>query len=104
MDQSVIAGNNPEGVEYKMAAVSSAGDFMMVYIPYGRKTIIHTSQLRATRLRAWWFNPRDGRAIRAGEFDNTGSREFVPSSIGRGSDWVLVIDDATKNYPEPNAF
>lgn len=104
MDQSVIAGDNPEGVEYKMAAISSAGDFMMVYIPYGEKTVVNTSQLRAARLRAWWFNPRDGRAIRAGEFDNMGSREFVPSSIGRGSDWVLVIDDAAKNYPEPNAL
>jgi hypothetical protein len=52
----------------------------------------------------WWFNPRDGRCIKLGEFDNTGSREFVPTSVGRGSNWVLVLDDASKNYPEPNAL
>jgi hypothetical protein len=52
-------------------------------------------------LKAWWFNPRDGGAIPLGEFANSGSREFTPVSIGRGSDWVLVIDDASKNYPSP---
>jgi hypothetical protein len=104
MDTSAILGNNPEGVEYKMAAVSSAKNFMMVYIPYGRKTTVNTSAIKAPRLRGWWFNPRDGRCIPLGEFDNSGIREFTPSSVGRGSDWVLVLDDASQNYPEPNAL
>ncbi|MDN3655080.1 glycoside hydrolase family 140 protein [Ferruginibacter paludis] len=104
MDQSAIAGNNPEGLEYKMAAMSSAEDFMMVYIPYGRKTTVNTSKLAAPKLRGWWFNPRDGYTIALGEFDNTGSKEFTPTSVGRGSDWLLVLDDASKNYPEPSAY
>jgi hypothetical protein len=103
-DQAAIEGENPEGVEYKMAALSSDKDCMMVYIPYGRKTTVHTSGIKAARLRAWWFNPRDGRCISLGEFDNTGAREFIPTSVGRGSDWVLVLDDAAKNYPAPNAL
>jgi Protein of unknown function (DUF4038)/Putative collagen-binding domain of a collagenase len=104
MDQSVITGDNPEGLEYKMAAVSSDKDFMMVYIPYGRKTTVNTSALSGAKLRGWWFNPRDGYCISLGDFDNSGSKEFVPTSVGRGSDWVLVLDDASKNYPEPNAY
>lgn len=104
LNQRVIIGDNPEGVEYKMAAVSSAKDFMMVYIPYGRTTTINTSVVNATKLKGWWFNPRDGRCIALGEFDNTGNKEFTPTSVGRGSDWLLVIDDASKNYKEPNAF
>ena len=100
-DQSVIEGDNPEGVEYKVAAVSANNDFMMVYIPYGRKTTIATSKIKSSKLRGWWFNPRDGRTIAIGDFENTGSREFMPSSIGRGSDWVLIIDDASKNYSNP---
>jgi hypothetical protein len=103
MDQSAVIGDNPEGAEYKIAAVSSAKDFMMVYIPYGRKTTINTSKLSAGSLRGWWFNPRDGYTISLGVFENSGSKEFVPSSVGRGSDWVLVLDDASKNFPEPNA-
>lgn len=104
MDQSVITGDNPEGLEYKMAAVSTDKDFMMVYIPYGRKTTVNTSALSGAKLRSWWFNPRDGYCISLGDFDNAGSKEFVPTSVGRGSDWVLVLDDASKNYPEPNAY
>jgi hypothetical protein len=100
-DQSVIAGDNPEGPEYKVAAVAADGDFMMVYIPYGKKTTVNTTKIKSQKLKAWWFNPRDGGAIPLGEFPNGGSREFAPVSVGRGSDWVLVIDDASKNYPSP---
>ncbi|MBG9376233.1 glycoside hydrolase family 140 protein [Panacibacter sp. DH6] len=101
MDQSVITDENPEGVEYKVAAVSADKDFMFVYIPYGIKTTVDMSRIAAGTIRGWWFNPRDGRAIKLGEFGNTGKKTFTPTSVGRGSDWVLVLDDASKNYPPP---
>lgn len=100
-DQSAITGDNPEDVTYRVCAVSREKDFLMVYVPYGQKTTIKTSVLNAKKIRGWWFNPRDGRSIALGDFDNTGSQDFIPSSIGRGSDWVLVLDDAAKNYPDP---
>ncbi|CAN5413176.1 glycoside hydrolase family 140 protein [soil metagenome] len=104
MDQSAIVGENPEGIGYAIAAVSSEKDFMMVYIPDGRKTTLHISKLNATKIRGWWFNPRDGYTIPLGDFENKGNKEFIPTSVGRGSDWVLVLDDAAKNYTEPNAY
>lgn len=104
MDQSIIENDNPEGVEYRIAAVSADKDCMMVYIPYGQKTTIKTAALSASRLHAWWFNPRDGRTIALGEMENTGSKEFVPTSVGRGSDWLLIVDDASKNYPAPEGI
>lgn len=100
-DQSIIANENPEGLEYKVAAVSATKDFLMVYIPYGTKTTVRTSVLPAPNLRGWWFNPRDGRSVALGELTNTGTIEFVPRSVGRGSDWVLVLDDAKKAFPDP---
>jgi hypothetical protein len=100
-DQTVIADDNPEGPEYKVASVSRDKDFMMVYIPYGRKTTINTGGMMAKKLVAWWFNPRDGRTIAIPAFDNTGKKELTPSSVGRGSDWVVVIDDASKNFGDP---
>jgi hypothetical protein len=63
----LIIGDNPEGVEYKMAAVSKDGDFMFVYIPYGKKTNVNTSKIKSAKLKAWWFNPRDGGAIDLGD-------------------------------------
>jgi hypothetical protein len=100
-DQTVIAGDNPQTSEYKAAAVSQDGDFMMVYLPYGRKTTINTSKLKGQTLKGWWFNPRDGRTLAIGEFANSGDKEFAPHSEGRGSDWLLIIDDASKNYADP---
>ncbi|HEY4654377.1 MAG TPA: glycoside hydrolase family 140 protein [Cyclobacteriaceae bacterium] len=104
MDQSVLKGENPEGQQYKMAAVSSDKDFLMVYIPYGDKTTVNMEKLKASTIRGWWFNPRDGHVVSLGDFDNSGDREFTPTAVGRGSDWVLILDDASKNYSKPNGF
>jgi hypothetical protein len=103
-DQSVIESDNPEGVEYNVASVSSDSSFMMVYIPFGRKITINTSRIKAARIQGWWFNPRDGKTIAIPNFENIGVKEFMPSSKGRGSDWVLVLDDAGKNYANPETL
>lgn len=56
-------------------------------------------------LRAWWYDPRSGDAYPLGNFENGGS--FSPSWEHRirremgGPDWVLVVDDATQDYPPP---
>lgn len=100
-DQSLIKEDNPEGLQYKVAAVSEDRDLLLVYIPYGTKTTIKTAALNAEQLKGWWFNPRDGKTISLGTFKNTSTIEFNPTSIGRGSDWVLVLKDAAKNYPDP---
>lgn len=100
-DQTLIVDDNPENVEYKLASVSQDGDFMMVYIPYGSATKIDLRKLSGKSLRGWWFNPRDGRTIPLGTFENNGVKEFRPGSAGRGSDWLLIIDDAAKHYSDP---
>ncbi len=101
-DQSVIAQNNPEDLQYAMAAVSLDGDFLMAYLPYGQKTKISTAKIKGSKLNGWLFNPRDGRTIVLGTFNNTGTKEIAPQSVGRGSDWIVIIDDAAKNYANPH--
>jgi hypothetical protein len=32
---------------------------------------------------------------------NNGIKKFTPPSSGYGQDWVLVLDDAAKNYAKP---
>ena len=34
-------------------------------------------------------------------FDNQGTQAFVAPSEGFGSDWVLIVDDASKSYRPP---
>jgi len=57
--------------------------------------------IKGARVKAWWFNPRDGKATDIGEFANTGEREFTPPDKGEMLDWVLVLDDVAKNYQTP---
>jgi hypothetical protein len=55
-------------------------------------------------VKAWWFNPRTGEATTVGTFDNTGERAFTPPDRGEMIDWVLVLDDASKDYPAPGSI
>ncbi len=73
----------------------------MVYSPSARPFRVCTSNISGKRIRAWWFNPRTGQATRIGEFDNTGEKEFVSPYKGELLDWVLVLDDASRNFDPP---
>jgi hypothetical protein len=57
--------------------------------------------IKGPNVRAWWFNPRDGQSTAIGEFSNMGEKKFMPPNPGEMLDWVLVLDDAAKNYPAP---
>jgi len=100
-DQSIFVSKNPENSEYNVGSFSSAGGFLIAYLSYGRETTISTQKLNAIKLAGWLFNPRDGRSISLGSFENTGSKIIKPHSEGRGGDWVVIIEDANKNYINP---
>ncbi len=58
-------------------------------------------KMSGSRVQAYWYNPRNGTSTEIDVFDNTGTREFKPQYEGLGSDWVLVLDDASKRYKAP---
>jgi hypothetical protein len=78
-----------------------SGSYAMVYAPVGRPFKVRMDKITGDKVKAWWFNPRNGEAIVIGEFSNTGEREFNPPNPGESLDWILVLDDAAKNYPAP---
>jgi hypothetical protein len=75
--------------------------YAMVYAPVGRAFKVHLDKIAGTTVKAWWFNPRDGSAKEIGTFENKGEVGFIPPDKGELLDWVLVIDDASRNYPPP---
>jgi hypothetical protein len=77
------------------------GSYAMVYAPVSRPFTVRMSKISGSQVRAWWFNPRDGSSTSIGTFDNTGERTFTPPTPGEMIDWVLVLDDAARNYPAP---
>lgn len=58
-------------------------------------------KISGTEVTAFWYNPKSGESKDGGHFANTGQQIFTPPSAGYGQDWVLVIDDASKNYAKP---
>ncbi len=97
-----VATSVPGTGRYRFKATrDQAGTYAMVYAPVGRKFSVHMDKIQGPKVVAWWFNPRNGEAKRIGEFQNRGEREFTPPDLGEMTDWVLVLDDAAKNYAAP---
>jgi hypothetical protein len=94
----------PGAGRYRFVATrDTAGTYAMVYAPVGRAFKVHMDVIKGSQVKAWWFNPRDGKAMVLGTFENKGEREFTPPDKGEMLDWVLVLDDAAKNYPAPGS-
>jgi len=65
--------------------------------------LIHALLEAGAKVKAWWYNPRNGQSTAIGEFPNTGERELLPPDQGEMLDWVLVLDDPAKGYEAPGA-
>jgi len=106
-DDSVIVTDRvpssvPGAGRYRFVATrDTEGTYAMVYAPVGRAFKVRMDVIRGATVRAWWFNPRDGKATAIGTFENQGVREFTPPDPGELLDWVLVLDDASRKYPAP---
>jgi hypothetical protein len=99
-----VATRVPGAGRYAFVGTRDAeGRYAMVYVPAGREFSVRMDRITGTRVRAWWFNPRDGSAVEIGTFDNRGERRFMPPQPGEALDWVLVLDDAAQNFPPPGS-
>ena len=97
-----VSTSVPGAGRYRFVATrDSASTYAMVYAPVGRKFGVRMDVIQGSRVKAWWFDPRTGAATAIGEFANTGTREFNPPDSGETLDWVLVLDDASKHFPQP---
>jgi hypothetical protein len=97
-DQSVIASGQEDGEDHVQAALADDGSFLLAYLPHGHAVGIHMDRLSGNDVRGRWYDPRDGTWREIGGFTNKGVHEFDAPSRGDHSDWVLVLDDSTKNY------
>lgn len=97
-DQSLVT-DPLEGPE-RIQAIRGP-DHLFVYSASGIAFTLNLGRTSGARVKAYWYNPRNGTSTELGTFDNTGTREFKPQYEGLGSDWVLVVDDASKGYPPP---
>ena len=91
-----------EGRYHFSATRDTEGTYLMVYDPVGRKFTVRTDVIKGDKIKAWWYNPRNGKAKKIGTFTNDRQpKEFMPPEPGEMTDWILVLDDASCRYPAP---
>ena len=74
----------------------------MAYTYTGRPFSLKMGIVSGSMVKAWWYNPRNGKATEIGIFKNLGIKKFIPPQKPRtGDDWVLVLDDEAKHYAMP---
>ena len=98
-DQTIIS--NAMGANDHIQATRGK-DYLFIYSSQGKPVTVNMGKISGNKVLAYWYNPKNGEAKEAGSFDNKGQQIFTPASSGYGTDWVLVIDDVSKNYPAPN--
>ena len=76
-------------------------DYIFVYSSQGKKFTVNTDKISGSEIVTYWYNPRNGEVKQNGKSVKKPQQEFQPPTSGYGRDWVLVIDDASKNYNIP---
>jgi hypothetical protein len=76
--------------------------YAFVYTSQGHDMHVDLDALPWSRKKAWWFNPREGKASPIPEIPGDVEHRFdPPGEAGNDNDWVLVIENADKKWAAP---
>lgn len=91
-----------EGRYRFVATCDTDGTYAMIYCPVGHAFTVDMKVIKGTKVKAWWYNPRNGETTLFDTFDNVqDERTFISPDKGELTDWILVLDNAALNYPVP---
>ncbi|GAB3546770.1 glycoside hydrolase family 140 protein [Spirosoma fluminis] len=96
-DQSLIVENEYGPAERIQA--TRGKDYAFIYTSAGKPFTVNMGKVSGSQVTAYWFDPRKGEVKQAGSLSNKGQQKFSPPSTGYGQDWVLILDDAARQYP-----
>lgn len=90
-DQSLIAGE--QGERYDRLLATRGKNYAFVYAYNGREMEIDATKLSGKKIKASWYNPRNGKTTAIGQFPRSKTLKFDPPGEKKdGNDWVLVMD------------
>lgn len=100
--QSLLVSDPGVGAGHIQATRDADGSYAFVYSPAGLPFTLSRSALPGETLTACWFDPRTGQSQAPWRIARAAALSFVPPAGGQ--DWVLVLDDAARNYPPPGTI
>ena len=66
-----VATSVPGEGRYRFVATrDEEGTYAMIYVPVGRAFKVNLNVIKGEKIKAWWYNPRNGRATKIGTFVN----------------------------------
>ncbi|MGE0372705.1 MAG: DUF4038 domain-containing protein [Gammaproteobacteria bacterium] len=96
------------------ATTGGDGHYALVYFPGADiRADLDLGALSGNTIAAWWYNPADGhtyddKGVRQEQPEpfmklgrDTATQSFDPPGSSHEQDWILVLDDASMNYPAP---
>lgn len=89
-DQGMILSDAGEGSSRMIATRDALRRYAFVYVPLAEQTVEVDLGRLAGPVKAWWFDPRNGKVHDAGQFTHQ-ARQVFTSPIA-GPDWVLGFD------------
>jgi len=95
-DQSLIEENDYGPADRIQA--TRGNDYAFVYTAAGKPVTVNSGKISGTEFKAHWYDPGKGEVTLIGTFPNRGKHRFSAPASGYGKDWILVLDDAAKNY------
>lgn len=102
-DQELIAWGQCSGGGHVQATRCAEGSYALIYVPLaGWRVGVDLERLSGHQWRAWWYDPRTGKAEPTGVHVTDAEAEF--RSPADGPDWVLVIDAADRGFPPPGTL
>jgi hypothetical protein len=85
-----------QGKRYEFIATTRGKSYLFAYTYTGRSFTIAMGKISGSKVHATWYNPRNGAV------QEIGTMYFQPPGSERnGNDWVLVLDDSSKGYSNP---
>jgi len=83
-------------------AATKGDGYAFIYFPESLTVTLNLGKLGFKNAKTFWYNAKTGETTEGEKFECTGQREFKsPAPNGRGNDYVLIIDDGSKNFPRP---
>ena len=95
-DPSMIVDNSDK---YDKIIATRGESYAFIYTYTGREFDVSLGKISGEKIKAYWYNPRNGKSELLGIYENKGTRRFdPPGEKAEGNDWILILDDASKNF------
>jgi hypothetical protein len=100
-DQTLVLDGPVSGGGKIRAAIAIDYSFAIFYSPRGESFSVDQSKIKATDLKAIWYDTRYGIGHSVHSGNTFAIQTYTPPMSGRGNDWILILEDADLNYPVP---